>query len=153
MTTKRGFSLVEVLFAVLFLILVGLAMSALNSAAVKLVTAAELQTSGYALNEQTMSYINLLSRTQGPNFETNYTASCALDSTCYVSCPSNVNDPNALATNCSLSSTPARVQLGRNRLQFTPSVVMTKTGSRYIVITTASWGSGVSKQVVSSQLL
>lgn len=147
-TARPAFSLIEVLFAVTFLIMVGLAMTALNSAAARLVSTGEVKVAGYALNNQSLAYITILRKAKGDRFEDFYSATCALGSTCYLACPQdNLNQA------CSLSPTPKAVQLGRSRLQYIPEIKVTKTGSSYLVFARTSWGKGVNRSVVSSQLL
>jgi hypothetical protein len=145
--TRRsaGFSLIEVLFAVTFLVMVGLAMSSLNSAAARLVTTAETKLSAYALNEQTLSYLTILRKSQGSAFSV---APCSFGQACYISCPLDT-----LATNCALQTTPKALQLGRSRLQYVPEVRITKSGNSYLLLAKTSWGHGANRSVVSSQLI
>jgi len=140
-----GFSLVEVLFAVSFLVMVGLAMSALNSAAARLITTTELKVAAYAMNDQSLAYVAILRKANGAAFSV---APCSLGTPCYVVCPAD-----NLAANCSFSVTPKAVQLGRNRVQFVPEVKVTQTGSSYLVLAKTSWGRGQNRSVISSQLL
>jgi len=142
---RAGFSLIEVLFAVTFLIMVGVAMSSLNSAAARLVTAAETKLSAYALNEQTLAYVTILRKSQGTNFSV---APCSLGQVCYVACL-----PGNLAANCSLQTEPKAVQLGRSRLQYVPEVRITQSGNSFLLLAKTSWGRGANRSVVSSQLV
>jgi hypothetical protein len=142
---RRAFSLIEVLFAVTFLVMVGVAMSALNSAASRLVTTSEVKVAAYALNEQTLSYVTILRKSQGDNFSVD---PCALGETCYIVCPQE-----DLATNCAFAAEPKAVQLGRSRLQFVPELKVSEAGASYLVIATTSWGRGANRSVVSSQLV
>lgn len=144
MLVRRGFSLIEVLFAVTFLILVGVAMSSLNSAAARLVTAGETKLSAYALNEQTLAYLTILRKSQGPSFSI---APCSVGATCYVSCPTT------LAATCSLATEPKAVQLGRSRLQYVSEVRVTLSGTSVLLLAKTSWGRGANRSVVSSQLV
>lgn len=142
---RQGFSLIEVLFAVTFLVMVGLAMSALNSAAARLVTAAETKLSAYALNEQSLAYLTILRKSQGENFSI---APCTLGQPCYISCP-----PDTLETECSLQTEPKPVQLGRSLLQYIPEVRITQSGSSFLLLAKTSWGRGANRNVISSQLI
>jgi Tfp pilus assembly protein PilV len=145
LNVRRGFSLIEVLFAVTFLMMVGVAMSSLNSAAARLVTAGETKLSAYALNEQTLAYLTILRKSQAANFSV---APCTVGQTCYVSCPAS-----PLATNCSLSTEPKAVQLGRSRLQYVPEVRITQSGTSFLLLAKTSWGKGANRSVISSQLV
>lgn len=145
---QQAFSLIEVIFAVSFLVMVGVAMSSLNSAASRLVTTAEIKGAAYALNEQSLSYVTILRESQGDTFEDSYKSTCTLGETCYVTC-----DQSSLATNCSFSATTKAVQLGRSRLQFIPEITVTKTGNNFLVKAKTSWGKGANRSVISSQLL
>lgn len=142
---RSAFSLIEVLFAVTFLILVGVAMSALNSAAARLVTTGETKLSAYALNEQSIAYLTILRKAQGASFSI---APCTVGQICYVECPSE-----SLAATCSLSTEPKAVQLGRSRLQYVPEVRITQSGSSFLLLAKTSWGRGANRSVVSSQLV
>ncbi len=146
-TRKPGFSLIEVLFAVTFLTMVGLAMSSLNSAASRLVTTAEVKQAAYALNEQSLAYLTILRKSKGSTFLTSV-GPCVIGTVCYVFCPQD-----NLATNCSLSVTPKALQLGRSRLQFVPEVTVTQSGSSFLLRAKTSWGRGANRSVVSSQLV
>lgn len=145
MHSRAGFSLMEVLFAVTFLVMVGLAMSSLNAAASRLVTTAETKLSAYALNEQTLAYLTILRKSQGTNFSV---APCTIGQACYVYCP-----PDDLATSCTLQTSPKAVQLGRSRLQYVPEVRITQSGSSFLLLAKTSWGRGANRSVISSQLV
>ncbi|QQG49829.1 MAG: hypothetical protein HZB70_03465 [Candidatus Berkelbacteria bacterium] len=145
---KKAFSLIEVVFAVSFLIMVGVAMSSLNSAASRLVTTAETKGAAYALNEQSLSYVTILRESLGDTFKQTYESSCVLGETCYVAC-----SQDNLAQNCTLNADPKPVQLGRSRLQFVPEINVINTGNNYLVVAKTTWGKGANRSVVSSQLL
>lgn len=135
----------EVLFAVTFLMMVGLAMSSLNAAAARLVTTAETKLSAYAINEQTLSYLTILRKAKGGTFSID---PCKFGDTCYILCP-----PDSLADNCSLQSEPKAVQLGRSRLQYVPEVRITQSGNGFLLLAKTSWGRGANRSVVSSQFI
>ena len=148
MRTKRvGFSLIEVLFAVTFLILVGVAMASLNNAASRLTSATELKDTALALNEQSLSFVALARRTNS-SFATTY-ASCVNGQTCYVSCPVDTSQ------NCVLQTTKSAVTIGKDKLQFTSSVVIRPTGGngRYLVNATVSWGTGIARQLTLARVI
>ncbi len=146
---KPGFSLIEVLFAVLFLVMVGLAMSAVNAAAARLITAAELKITAYALSDEAISYIALQKKTlSAADFTTLITAPGCLSSGCYVFCPTDISQ------SCSLSSTLKTVKLSQNNLQFTRKMTMaTVSTNQYLVNLTTSWGSGKNKQVAVGEII
>ncbi|MEK7171212.1 MAG: hypothetical protein AAB774_02820 [Patescibacteria group bacterium] len=161
---RKGFSLIEVLFAVTFLIMVGVAMATLNNAASRLTTTTELKQTALALNEQSLSFVAIEKRTN-TNFATKYQnasegglISClpplvGSDSptpTCYVSCPSiDTGDP------CVLQPEKVAVTIGQNKLQFVPSVIIRPSGSagRYLVNATVSWGSGIARQLTLARII
>ena len=147
-----AFSLVEVLFAVTFLLMVGLGMSALNSAAARLITSAETKLSAYALNEQALSHLSILRKSQ----DTFSIAPCIVGETCYIFC-----DPETLTLGCTLQTTPRAVQLGRSRLQYVTEFKarLLTTGNTtldlqsYLLLAKTSWGSGVNRSVTSGQVV
>lgn len=145
---RRGFSIIEVLFAVAFLVMVGLAMISLNAAAVRLINNAELQTAANSLNEEAVAVVAIAKKTDPTAFAValiNY--DCA--NGCYVECPTEL-----IATSCSLTNTPAPVQLGRNKLQFVRTVRITDAGSgSHQVQATTSWGAGERRQTTTVQTI
>jgi Tfp pilus assembly protein PilV len=146
---KPGFSLIEVLFSVLFLVMVGLAMSAVNAAAIRLVSAAELKVAAYGLSDEAVGYIALQKKTlSAANFTTLVTNAGCLASGCYVYCPTDITQA------CSLSSTIKTVKLGQNSLQFSRRMTMaTISANQYLVTMTTSWGAGRSKQIVVGEII
>lgn len=149
---KKGFSLIEVLFAVAFLILVGVAMASLNNAAARLTETTELKQMALGLNEQSIAFVALEKRTKGTGFAITYSNSCiSLDGskTCYVVCPVGTNPTCTLA----LQNTPATLQIGTSKLQFTPKVVIRPTGTSYLVNATTSWGKGAQKQMTTARII
>jgi len=147
---KRGFSLIEVLFSITFLILVGVAMATLNNAASRLTATTELKQTALSLNEQSLSFVSLEKRTKS-NFATVY-ASCISGNptvSCYVNCPATTSQP------CVLQTTKAPVTIGQDKLQFTPSVVIRPAGpnGRYLVNATVSWGTGIQKQLTLARII
>ena len=150
-TKQRGFSLIEVLFAVSFLVMVGVAMATLNAAASRLITGTEIRVEAQALNEQALAFVALQRRTMGSEFATNYSG-CITGTkgpkTCYVYCP-----PTQVDVSCTLTPTRKATTLGINKLQYVPSVLIKTTGTKYTVIATTSWGSGINRQITASQLI
>lgn len=153
---KSGFSLIEVLFAITLLILVGVAMATLNNSASRLTAATEVKDTALALNEQSLSYVALVKRTNGNFATTEPYKSCISGSTsvtCYVICPVATNG------NCALQTTKASVKIGTNKLQFTPSVVILPScinqvcSGRYLINATVSWGAGVAKQLTLARII
>lgn len=141
-TRNPGFSLIEVLFAVLFLVMVAVAMSTLDTAALRLVSASELQVTAYGLNDEALAFVAIQKRTQA-----NFPSPCAVNtSSCFVACPVDL-------TACSLSQTRSSVVVGRSRLQYTRQVTITADESHYLVTAKTSWGSGANKQVTAIQLV
>jgi hypothetical protein len=153
---KAGFSLLEVVFATTFLIMVGVAMVSLTVTALKLSDAAEVTTTATTLNEETLSIVALIRRTAGSNFQNligSAGAGCDSGNGCYLDCPIS-----PLNYNCQLSTTPVPVTLGRSELRFIRQVKITlrtdtPSGDKYLVRATTIWGSGPSRQAVSALLL
>lgn len=146
---KRGFSIIEVLFAVAFLIMVGLAMISLNAAALRLINGAELQTVANGLNEESIAVVALVKKTDPSGFEA-YLNSLNCATECYVDCPAD-----NLSQTCRLSSERKAVQLGRNKLQFTRTVVVKRVGATdsYNVQATVRWGSGASRETTATEVI
>lgn len=144
--TKRGFSLIEVIFAIAFLIMVGVAMATLNNAAARLTETTELKQIALGLNEQSLSFVALEKRTKGANFATTY-PNCIAGQTCYVVCPPDTSQ------NCALQVNKATVQIGTSKLPFMPSVVIRSTGTSYLVNATTSWGKGVQRQMTTARII
>lgn len=140
---RAGFSLLEVLFSISFLVLVGFAVIALNVASLRLVTDAELKTVAYGLNDETIAYLTLLKK-QGA-------ISDHVGKTTYLNCPSSVsqqcNEP---------SSTPVAVQVGRSRLQFIRKIILESSGGdsgSILARTSVEWGSGVNRKIETVQFV
>lgn len=155
---KRGaFSIIEVLFAVSFLIMVGMAMISLNAAALKLISSTEIKTVANGLNEESIAVVALLKKTD-PNFATTIgpnNLNCTATGGCFVDC-----SPTKLDQVCTLTKTSSPVQLGSSRLQFVRNVVITvptggtKSGAnQYSVTAKVSWGNGEARQSSISQYL
>ncbi|MCR4277961.1 MAG: hypothetical protein NUV80_07070 [Candidatus Berkelbacteria bacterium] len=158
---KQGFSLIEVIFAIAFLVLVGVAMATLNNAAARLTETTELKQIALGLNEQSLAFVALEKRTKGANFATAYGPSPGIDcigtdKTCYVVCPPNETNPT-----CGLiiQKTKSSLQVGTSKLQFVPSIVIREaygtsgTNKRYLVNATTSWGKGVQRQMTTARIL
>lgn len=150
---KKSFSLIEVIFAIAFLIMVGVAMATLNNAAARLTETTELKQIALGLNEQSLSFVALEKRTKGTNFATTYGPPLAgIDcigegKTCYVVCPVDTS------LSCVLQKTKATLQVGTSKLQFESSVVIRSTGNSYLVNATTSWGKGVQRQMTTARII
>jgi Tfp pilus assembly protein PilV len=149
MMRRQGFSIIEVLFAISFLVMVGMAMISLNNNALRLVSSAELQTAVNALNEEALSVVTILHRTD-PNFSANVTAlDCG--NRCYLACPTN-----DLGATCSLSAARQVVQLGDSKLSLERAVKIAADQSMsgsYVVNAQTKWGSGIGRQSTTSLIL
>jgi len=151
---KAGFSLLEVLFSVAFLILVGLAVIALNVASLRLITSSETKTTAYALNDEAISYLAVLFHTKSiAEFETLVLGEkdCDGPSGCYLRC-----SVTQLNQECSLEQMPDTVQLGRSRLSFVRQLRVSETpagSDKYLVHTSVSWGSGINREIQASYFL
>lgn len=149
---KRGFSLVEVIFAIAFLVLVGVAMATLNNAAARITETTELKQIALGLNEQSLSFVALEKRTKGTGFVTAYGPSPGIDcigegKTCYVVCPVDTSG------SCVLQKTKATLQIGTSKLQFEPKVVIRSTDTSYLVNATTSWGKGTQRQMTTARII
>lgn len=150
--SQIGFSLIEVLFAVTFLVLVGLAMMALNAASSRLVTTAELKVSAQALADEAINFISLQKKTLptsgGSSFATTYNSCIDGGRICYLSCPATISQ------GCTLSQTRSTIQIGQSKLSYERQVTMkTVPTNQYLVKVTTSWGNGLGRQLTLSQLL
>ncbi len=150
--SRPGFSLIEVLFAITFLILVGTAMTSLNYAAARLTETTELKQMALGLNEQSLSFVALKKRALGGAFATTYqgciTPVGAVTAViCYVICPTDINQ------DCLLKLTREAVKVGTSKLQFVPSAIIRPTGSSYLVNATTSWGSGIQRQLTTARII
>ncbi|MDP3992894.1 MAG: hypothetical protein Q8Q05_01630 [bacterium] len=147
---KKSFSLIEVIFAIAFLIMVGVAMATLNNAAARITETTELKQIALGLNEQSLSFVALMKRTMGANFATTQPyQGCIGGASCYVICPPDTS------LVCVLKPTDAKeaVQIGTSKLQFVPSVVIRSTDTSYLVNATTSWGKGVQKQMTTARII
>lgn len=116
-------------------------MSTLDTAALRLVTASELQVTAYGLNDEALAFVAIQKKTQ-----LNFPSPCVTGSSCYVVCPVDL-------TACSLSTSRSSVQVGQSRLQYTREVTINPDGNHYVVTAKTSWGSGANKQVTAIQLI
>lgn len=146
---KKGFSIIEVLFAVAFLIMVGMAMISLNTAALRLINSAELQTVASGLNEESIAVVALAKKTDPSGFNT-LIGSLNCGTECYVDCPAD-----NLSQSCGLANQSKPVQLGRNKLQFVRSLTIKRVGTTdaYIVQAKVSWGNGANKESIASEVI
>lgn len=146
---RRGFSLIEVIFAIAFLIMVGVAMATLNNAAARLTETTEIKQIALGLNEQSLSFVALEKRTKGSDFVEIYDSCISVDGseTCYVVCPPDTSQ------NCALQITKATIQIGTSKLQFVPSVLIRPTGTSYLVNASTSWGKGKQRQMTTARII
>lgn len=145
---KKAFSLIEVLFAIVFLILVGVAMAALNNAAARLTETTELKQMALGLNEQSIAFVALEKRTKGSAFAAAY-PNCVAGQTCYVVCPTGTSPTCTLQ----LQNTKATLQIGTSKLQFEPRVIIRPTGTSYLVNATTAWGKSGQKQLTTARII
>lgn len=148
---KKAFSLIEVVFASSFLIMVGVAMMSLNNAASRLITTAELKLTSQGLNDQAMAFLALRKNTLGDAGYTADDSTACKGNTCYVVCP-----PTNLASSCLLKGTRESVRVSSSKLSFTTTVKITDLGdgsNKQLVIAVTDWGNGYSRQVKGSRIL
>lgn len=151
--SRRGFSLIEVLFAVTFLVLVGMAMITLNAASSRLVATSELKVSAQALADEAINFIALQKKTLpsggGPgSFAATYAACIDGGKTCYVNCPTTIT------ASCTLTPTATAIQIGQSKLSYSRLVNITSVPTnQYLVKVKTSWGSGIGRQITINQLL
>jgi len=151
-----GFSLIEVVFAAAFLIMVGVAMMALNAAASRLVTTAELKMTAEGLNEEALNVMALKKKTLTATdaFQTTDGTSSCVGASCYVVC-----DPQTIDQACSIVKTPQGVRVTTSRNTYTTEIkISTLTNvdadkNKYLVIALTSWGSGINKQLKGARIL
>lgn len=147
---SRGFTLLEVLFAVAFLILVGVAMTVLNGAGLRLISNSELSTVATNLSEESVAYLTIIRHYNPSAFDTTMSAyGCSTGAGCYVNCPTT------MTSRCSLQSTPVYTTIGNYRVKFLRKILVTKaaSGTHYILQSTISWGSSATTQEVIRQYL
>jgi len=155
-TAKLGFSLIEVLFAVTFLIMVGLATTALNTAVLKVIVNNEITTTASVLNDESLAFVALERKVRAKgttpgngDFLTFIEKSnCHQTTGCFVSCP--VAD---LSQSCSLEKNAVPVVLGRSRLRYTQAVTIVLVGSGFSIKTTTRWGNGARDQATAHQFI
>lgn len=143
-----GFSLIEVLFAVAFLVMVGLAMTALNAAALKVIVSNEITTTASVLNDEALAYLALQRKVTSHDefMETIKAVGCDSDG-CFVNCPIT------LTSGCTLEKTPAPVSLGRSKLSFRREVHIAEASNGVTARATTRWGTGVRNQATAYQFL
>lgn len=150
---KRGFSLIEVLFAIVFLLIVGVGVTALNNAASRLIETTELKIMALSLNEQSVAYTALKKRTLGTagfNALISCTPAVGTDCVRYVLCPATPGQE------CVISSQAGSVQVGSAKISFQPKVTFKadpEGGDKLLVVATTSWGRGIQRQIISSQII
>lgn len=146
--SAAGFTLIEVVVAVAALVAVGVAMTVLGNNALRLVDAAELKTTAGSLNEESLTVVSLLRRTDN-QFETTLgNLGCTSTGGCYVDCPTTPLDHS-----CQLTNTVAAVNLGENHLRFVRQIhvtIITGPPKAYVVTATVSWGAGANRQTSAS---
>jgi Tfp pilus assembly protein PilV len=143
-----AFSLIEVLFAVAFLVMVGLAMTALNAAALKVIVSNEITTTASVLNDEALAYVALQRTVTAHDefMETMKANGCDSDG-CFVNCPTT------LTSSCTLDKSPAPVSLGRSKLSYRRELRVIEAGHGVTVRATTRWGTGIRNQATAYQFL
>lgn len=148
MMKKRGFSLIEVLFAVAFLMMIGVGMTTLNAAASRLIAIAEIKTIALALNEQAAAYMSLAKKTNSAAFGDQF--SDCYGTGCYLLCPNNVSE------DCGVIESRRAFQVGNSKLQFAIFMnvrAIDLSSSSELLTVTSSWGQGSSRQLRTVHIL
>lgn len=148
MIRRRAFSLIEVLFAVAFLIMVGLAMTALNTAALKVIVNNEITTTASVLNDEALAYVALARKAGVDEFSELMKAAGCDDIGCFVNCPTS------LGSGCTLEKSPAPVTLGRSKLSFKRELLIRLPSSGGMTVkATVRWGTGIKNQATAYRFL
>lgn len=140
----RGFSLIEAVFAIAFLVLVGVAMSVLSSSALGITSRTEVKATAASLNEEALSII-ALKRRSNPSFSQEIVDNNCSTGGCYLNCPTN-----PLNAACEFSPNDSPITVGANKVPFHRRIQVETQGSGYLVTSTTSWGSGANKQIRAS---
>lgn len=139
----RGFSLIEAVFAIAFLVLIGVAMSVLSSSALDITSRTEVKATAVSLNEEALSII-ALKRRSNPNFSQEIVENNCSSSGCYLNCPTN-----ALNAVCEFSRLDSPITVGASKAPFHRRIQIEQS-SGYLVTSTTSWGTGTNKQIKAS---
>jgi len=152
---KKAFSLLEVLFSITFLVIVGTAVLSLNVATLKLITNSEIKTTAQALNDEVTSFLAVKYRADITSSKTNFAAlikglnwDCTDSNGCYLNCSSD-----DLSQDCSVGEAKAGSQLGRSRLVYYRQLFLSPQPSGYTTRIEISWGNSFGNQIVSSYTL
>lgn len=146
--TQPAFSLIEVLFAVAFLVMVGLAMTALNAAALKVIVNNEITTTASVLNDEALAYLALERKVRSNEEFMAFVGGANCTTTgCFVSCPAT------LMSGCTLGETAAPVTVGRSRLSFRRELLISASGTGVTARVTTRWGTGIRNQSTAYQFL
>lgn len=145
---RSGFSLIEVVFAISFLIMVGVAMTVLNAAAARLIALSEIRMTALGLNEQAKSFVALEKRLNGLNAR--FPQHTDPNSEYYVLC-----DADEVSQGCTVSPDRQSQFIGRARINYTTRVSFVQIAgtTQYIVRATTAWGGGGARQIVTGQVL
>jgi len=160
MPKKAGFSLIEVLFVASFLAMIGVAIIALNAAALRLITSAEIHTVAHGLAQDAVSFIETrASPKKHSEFFSTYLPNCSAsggyyDCNAYVICPV---EKATLGSACAISTTEEDVQVGRNRTRYVTAVniVSSDAGGTKVnvrVMATTSWSKRTADKVVVGKI-
>ncbi len=144
MNKKTAFSLVEVLFAVAFLTMVGVAMMALNATAIRITEVAELKIMATGLVTEAVQSAALERKASAV---WDLPASCKTTG-CYVLCAADT-------AKCTFTANRQTTRLGSGKVQFETKLTsrVADVSGHIIVTGTTNWGSGLNRQVTASKYL
>lgn len=169
LTMKQGFSLLEVLFVVGFLVVIGVAITSLNRAALNLIVSAETRTVAHGVAEDGTAY--LVAKAKATTYASFISGlglpagTCTADaqgyyssaSPCivYISCPTAENATVHLTDPCVISATEKNVLVGISKLKFVTKVSISSSEAAVSppqaniqLLTTTSWSKRVNERVV-----
>lgn len=155
MKQKAGLSIIEVIFAISFLAIVGIAMLILSTTALRLSSTNDRSAAATSLNQEALTVV-MMTRRADANFAQTINSLGCSGAGCYLSCPSV-----PLSGACQLSATASPIVLGDDRTRYQrqvkiePIIGEGEPGQGpstigYAVQTTTSWGAGLNRKVSAS---
>ena len=156
MKINKAFTLLEVIFAISFLIMLAMAIISLDLIGLKMMNNTEIKTVAYALQDETSSFVqycvNKSDAVGCEQVEALAPQATGTISTVYINCPVLKVDPNT--NKCSLSNEPVSVTVGDSRLKYIRKVILKKKDDTNILVEiSTSWGNGDKNKIETTKTM
>lgn len=157
---EKGFTLLEVIFAVSFLVLLGMAIISLDLVGLKMMNESELKTVAYGLHDEARGFVKLclkeptINGCEGVNGKKTELKNAQDIITFNVNCPF----VDATPENCTLSENETSiVSVGTSKLKYARTAKISRadtvSSTPYTVIIKTEWGNGDRNNITTTELI